>query len=1188
MEPTVVDDAIRWRMRRMAVASLLVALCFIQAPGKLVGDTKLDLTQNPTGFLERALHMWDATGFGGQVQNQAYGYLFPIGPLHALGRAAGLPDWVIQRLWWAIILVVAFYGMTRLAAGLTIGSPGVQLLAGVAYALSPRILSTVGPVSAETWPMALAPWVVVPLLTAAAGPRYRRPVLLSALAVALMGGVNAALTLAALLPGALYLLTRKPSARSIRMLLWWVGAVIVGCLWWLVPLFLLGRYSPPFLDYIESAATTTSQTSALEVLRGASHWVAYLGPQLGSDWQAGHELALEPLLILNTVVVIALGFLGMSLPRLPERGWLVTCLVVGLVLLTMGHQGNVVGSLSPDLRDLLDGMLAPLRNVHKFDPLVRIPLVLGLAHAVHAIRRKLAETSGAELLSVGITGIAVVAVLGSASPAIAGRVAPDGAYAQIPAYWQETANWLDEHAAGRSLLVPGSRFATYVWGNPQDEPLQVLSRGSWEVRNAVPLVPAGHIRMLDRVEEALAGGVASPGLSAYLASAGISHLVVRNDLRPGLRGVTPAPVLHEVLRQSPGFTPLADFGPEVSVPPFGGDDLLTPARQMISYPAVEIWSVDEFTSTTAVTSVDDVRVVVGGPESLLDVADTGYDAGVPSVLAAQRPTWFPARSVVVTDGLRRRLVDFGLTGDNHTATLTRDQAEAPRAAADDYRISEGPRWGSHLVWLGARDVQVSSSEAELGRWPGPDAAQGPAAAFDDSTDTAWLADDADPTPSLTAFVAEAVAPGQIRLTLPASTAASIEAVRVETDGGTVDLPVTSRILRLDVLEPTTWLRLTLQRRPGVTPSIGLADVSVGNVDITPAIAVPASSAELGSPDGMVFTAAPGHRNGCVGASPVTCAPELSRTGEDDGGLVRLVNLASSTTMHVSVTAATHPGEALNSLIQAHLGAGVVARASSQLVPDPLSGPLAAVDGDTGTAWVADVRDAEPRLDLSWGRPRVVRGLAIEQDDALTASFPTKLRIRVGGDTYVRSLVGGDPVRFPPVRTTRIEVTITEALPSFAVNDEGTARILPAGVSELTVRGVERPFVDRNEPVELACGSGPDVSVDGRTVATSVTTNLDGLMRGEPLPVTLCSAPTELGPGTRLLALHAEPAWRPVRLSLSRDDVATTETASTVGSEATSWEDTHRVIDVADRSTASLLTIRENVNPGWRAELEGEP
>ena len=60
------DDTIRWRMRRMAVASLLVALCFIQAPGKLVADTKLDLTQNPWGFLERALHLWDGSGFGGQ------------------------------------------------------------------------------------------------------------------------------------------------------------------------------------------------------------------------------------------------------------------------------------------------------------------------------------------------------------------------------------------------------------------------------------------------------------------------------------------------------------------------------------------------------------------------------------------------------------------------------------------------------------------------------------------------------------------------------------------------------------------------------------------------------------------------------------------------------------------------------------------------------------------------------------------------------------------------------------------------------------------------------------------------------------------------------------------------------------------------------------------------------------------
>ena len=263
LQPTPAETARRvQQLRSVAICLVFAAFTFLQDPGRIAPDTKLDLVIDPARFLGRALHLWEPDGFFGQVQNQGYGYLFPMGPFFLLGKLAALPPWVVQRLWWTLLLSLAFGGSVRLARAMSLGTDSTRLLAGLVYAVSPRMLTVLGASSVEVLPMAMAPWVLLPLVLATTGKlSLRRGAALSGVALLCAGAVNASATIAMLPLPVLWILTRRRSAERRRLALLWTAAVVAATAWWAVPLLLLGRYSPPFLDYIESASVTTGVTS---------------------------------------------------------------------------------------------------------------------------------------------------------------------------------------------------------------------------------------------------------------------------------------------------------------------------------------------------------------------------------------------------------------------------------------------------------------------------------------------------------------------------------------------------------------------------------------------------------------------------------------------------------------------------------------------------------------------------------------------------------------------------------------------------------------------------------------------------------------------------------------------------------------------------------------------------------------
>ncbi|WP_414437391.1 alpha-(1-_3)-arabinofuranosyltransferase family protein [Corynebacterium minutissimum] len=627
----------------------LALVVLLQPWGLTAADTKHDLVANPAGFLAGALHAYTDTFTLGQLQNQAYGYLFPQGLFFLL--ADPLPDWIAQRAWWFLVLTVGFLGFFRLVRAVLPAAPDyAALMGGVLFALSPRTLTTLGAISSETWPVMLAPWVLLPFLRP--GRLCWRDAAPSVVAVACMGAVNATATLAACLPAGLILLWRRAGKAG---LVWLAGCAAVSA-WWIIPLFILGRYAPPFTEFIESAGVTTRWLNLAEILRGTTSWA----PFVDTERIAGNELATEPVFVLFTAGVAALGLMGLS--RLP-RVWSFM-LLVGVV---------VLGTHAAWYLDALDGPLAALRNVHKFDPLVRIPLVLGVAAVVARLELPRTLAPGRRE-AAGL--LVCLVVMGATAPAWAGRLLPKGAYEEVPAYWHEAASFMNSLDT-RVLIYPLASFARQDWGWTRDEPAQPLLDVPWAVRDAIPLIPPEAIRGLDGAMAQISRDPASAPL--VLQRVGIGAVAVRHDLISGSSAHIPGEV------HTFGEVDVVVFDPDLSMN-------LAPA---------------------------DPPRVAGGGESLALLSG-------PHKLVS-------SNADIVTDTPTLRDRNYGTLTGPVSAPLAPDDPTSVRNRLRDYP-SAGPL--TQVVEHDGR-VTASSSAADASAFGGANPARSLTAAVDGENSTAW-------------------------------------------------------------------------------------------------------------------------------------------------------------------------------------------------------------------------------------------------------------------------------------------------------------------------------------------------------------------------------------------------------------------------------------------------------------------
>lgn len=1209
------------------VGAIALALTFAQSPGRISPDTKLDLTANPLRFLARATNLWNSELPFGQAQNQAYGYLFPHGTFFLIGHALGVPGWITQRLWWALLLTVGFWGLLRVAEALGIGSPGSRVIAAAAFALSPRVLTTLGSISSETLPMMLAPWVLLPTILAlrATGPRSVRALAAQAgVAVALMGAVNAIATVAGCLPAVIWWACHRPNRLWWRYTGWWLVALVLATLWWVVGLVMLRAISPPFLDFIESSGVTTQWSSLVEMLRGTDSWTPYVAPTA----TAGAPLVTGSAAVLGTCLVAAAGLAGLAGPTMPARGRLVTMLLIGVVLMAAGYSGGLGSPAAHALQAFLDAGGAPLRNVHKLGSVIRIPIVLGVAQLLGRIPLPGSAPKSLWLSAfahperdkrVATAVVVLTALMVSTSLAWTGRLTPPGTFTAIPPYWQQTADWLTQHntgspTPGRVLVAPGAPFATQVWGTSHDEPLQVLGASPWGVRDSIPLTPPQTIRALDSVQRLFAAGRPSLGLADTLARQGISYVVVRNDLDPDTSRSARPILVHRAVDGSPGLHKVAQFGAPVgpgTVAGFVADSGLRPR-----YPAVEVYRVDAGGDAGTPYFVDTDRMarIDGGPEVLLRLDERrrllGQPPLGPALLTADaRAAGLPlpaGAGVTVTDTPVARETDYGRV-DQHSSAI-----RAPGDARHTYnRVPDYPVPGADPVlgaWTGGR-ITVSSSASDSTAMPDVAPATSPAAAIDGDPATAWVSN------SLQSAVGQwmqidfdhPVTNAALTLT-PSATAvgAQVRRILIETATGSTTLRFDQPGKPLAAALPygeTPWLRITAAGTDDGSPGVqfGITDLTVTQydasgfahpVDLRHTVRVPGPPPESPITRWELGPELPG-RPGCARApDSVRCAPSMELAPEEPVTFSRTLTVPAPTSVTPTVWVRPRQGPKLADLITEPNT--TVAHGDSDTV-DVLGSAYAATDDDPATAWTAPQRVVQhktpPTLTLTLPRPTQVAGVRLVPSRAALPAHPTMVAVNLGDGPQVTAVKPGQAQTIPlkPRVTDTVTISLLDWEDVIDRNALGFDQLKPPGLAEVAALGADgNPIApadagrNRAREVSVGCERGPVIAVAGRFVHTAIHTTVGALLDDQPVaavpcerdPIALPAGEQELliSPGAQFVVDGAElstpaaaEAAQPVRVASWRG-----------------WGPDRREIAAGPSNISRILVIPESINPGWVA------
>ncbi len=1190
-----------------ALALVSLTLAFWQRPHGIFSDTRVEMVTDPGLFLGRITELWTSTIDLGHIQtSQFVGYLFPMGPFFAGGDAVGLPLWMVQRLWIALLLMAGAWGVVRLIDALRPTTGRISaFIAGLLYLASPFVTVSLNRGTIWLIPYALLPWMLLATRRGIDRPTgWIAPAAMALMVTACSAGVTPLfwVIVAVILLGIFESVT-GPGLRPVASFAWRAALLsLLASLWWIVPVLAQARYGADYLTFTEHPEAILHTPSASESLRLLGYWVAYVNGYPDSDPQipAMSGYLLSPLTVAATFLLPALAIGALALMRRWRYAWFFG-LMLALTVLAMSFgfpQESRVGSVVTNLY-YDSGRLQFLRTTYKAAPLagLSIAILAGilLGIGIERLRRLKLTLKGRRVSSgwlwIPVAAVTALVVVQWGRPLWAGNaIDPRLVFSSVPKSWTDAL--ADAQATTpadtRVAILPGELFAWYRWAGTNNSIAPGLSRKPVLIRQIVRSSPPLAAQLLESVDAQVQQGRLTPNqLPPLLQLMGVGRVLVPTDASADRNEALDPARAAELLAAQPGFRqPVRTFGPMRTFRPPAGR-----GGRTVRLPEVRAYAAPQPADPriTRVHPDSGASIVDGDADGLVSMAAVGVlDPRLASFYSgdldrqAVEAQLARQATLVFTDSNRRNFTLTSRIAARVGQPLSSSEKIAREFPSYDPFPSKGAAGRTVAVYRGIRALTAPATPG-FSIFP----EHRPFAALDGRVDTTWIAQANDPADRwFQVDLARPLRSSAIAVRPHVDSASATRAIAISTNGGP-DRRVKVRAgwNRIPVGPgPVRRIRIRAISRDtvyGLSPA-GLDEVKIPGVKVEEALRLPtdlasaASGAELSRvPIRVVterITADFPRRSG----TKIVPAFSLDPIGMTDAepGMRRIITLPVARAFSLAGWASLR-SEAPDPAIDSFIGMGGGSRYSSSGRWEGLGAHRAssAFDDDPATAWVSEYGSGRPPwIQWSGSNPVTVRSLRLR---GLPGRFlqPTRVLVSTPMGGFSLPVKAGGLVVLPaPVKTSRLRIAIVgvKRLPrALKLN----SRPIAIALSEVAVSGIPVAHPRRAGKFESECGA-IHLQSEGRQANLAVSGTVAALDAGAALRMTSCGPKVALQKGANLVDARPGELFAPDHLLLDGPAPAGRPVKAPAASISPGGD--IRLVG------PGWLVLGQSYSPGWRA------